>query len=140
MSMNRLISRLSESDNSASDGWNPLSAISTKRVADILKQKVGISGFSASSFKKSSNYRGEATGTASFAIDVPKSEPAFALAFSEFNVELVLVPVQNEKDVWNINVSLRWKHPSGGSNGNSVGTIIIDQSDDKNGKVQWMSR
>ncbi len=120
----------------ATEDWWPLTALSAKLLRDEMGDKLGVTvPFSAwkedARWPMSSGRSGGILATASVSVDVP-SKKYLSLAFSRFDIELSLYAFGgNDEGRYNVRAQLRWAHPTGGTNGATLGTFFIDQSGDR---------
>jgi hypothetical protein len=120
----------------ATEDWWPLTALSAKKLRDEMKVQLGVTvPFSAwkedARWPMSSGRSGGILATASLPMRVPPEE-YLLLAFSRFDLELSLYAFGGDDEGrYNVRAQLRWAHPTGGTNGATLGTFFIDQSGDR---------
>jgi hypothetical protein len=125
----------------ATEDWWPLTALSAKKLRDEMKVQLGVTvPFSAwkedARWPMSSGRSGGILATASLPMRVPPEE-YLLLAFSSFDLELSLYAFGGDDEGrYNVRAQLRWAHPTGGTNGATLGTFFIDQSGESE-KVQF---
>lgn len=119
----------------ATEDWWPLTALSAKKLRDAIMDELGIlaqfSDWKQSALASMNRATGGLLATASIPVAVPSRE-YLLLAFSRFDIELSLYSFgAKDEGRYNVRAQLRWAHPTGGTNGATLGTFFIDQSGDR---------